>query len=86
MKHCKMLTRLASDLRKTLVERKEPGCQGSLEGPNEDESSSDLELNDNSGDDSDNDSDVDSDNGSDPFERRIEHCERISAELLGVLE
>ncbi|KAJ1669417.1 hypothetical protein EV182_008775, partial [Spiromyces aspiralis] len=46
MEHCKMLTRLASDLRRTLVERKEPGCWGSIEGPNEDESSSDLGLSD----------------------------------------
>ncbi|KAJ1669619.1 hypothetical protein EV182_008677, partial [Spiromyces aspiralis] len=42
--------------------------------PEEDESSSDLEH-------SDGDKDL-----VDPFERRIEHCKTISAELLGVLE
>ncbi|KAJ1679593.1 hypothetical protein EV182_001729, partial [Spiromyces aspiralis] len=36
MKHRTMLARLASDLRKTLVERKEPGCRGSLKRPEED--------------------------------------------------
>ncbi|KAJ1673638.1 hypothetical protein EV182_004846 [Spiromyces aspiralis] len=81
VKHCKMLTRLASDLRRTLVERKESGCWGSLRRSKEDESSSDLGLNDNSDDDSGGNKDL-----TDPFERRIEHCERISAELLGVLE
>ncbi|KAJ1675385.1 hypothetical protein EV182_001372 [Spiromyces aspiralis] len=69
-----MLTRLASELRRTLVERKEPGCRGSLKRPEEDESSSDLEL-------SDGDEDL-----VDPFEQRIEHCKTISVELLGVLE
>ncbi|KAJ1672920.1 hypothetical protein EV182_006232, partial [Spiromyces aspiralis] len=74
MEHRTMLARLASDLRRTLVERKEPGCWGSFKRPEEDESSSDLEL-------SDGDEDL-----VDPFERRIEHCKTISAELLGVLE
>ncbi|KAJ1676373.1 hypothetical protein EV182_008323, partial [Spiromyces aspiralis] len=74
LEHRTMLTRLASELRRTLVERKESGCRGSLKRPEEDESSSDLEL-------SDGDEDL-----VDPFERRIEHCKTISAELLGVLE
>ncbi|KAJ1679181.1 hypothetical protein EV182_002570 [Spiromyces aspiralis] len=76
LKHRGLLARLASELRRTLVEREEPGCWGSLKSDN-----------DNNGD---NDSDNDNDGGNkdriDPFERRIEHCKGISAELLGVLE
>ncbi|KAJ1680396.1 Pre-mRNA-splicing factor 38A [Spiromyces aspiralis] len=74
MEHRTMLARLASDLRRTLVERKEPGCWGSIERPEEDESLSDLEL-------SDGDEDL-----IDPFEQRAEHWKAISADLLGVLE
>ncbi|KAJ1674341.1 hypothetical protein EV182_003481, partial [Spiromyces aspiralis] len=82
LKHRRLLARLASKLRWTLVEREELDCKGSLKRPEEDESSSDLELY--------GSSDDDSGGGNkdriDPFEWRIEHCERISAELLGVLE
>ncbi|KAJ1680187.1 hypothetical protein EV182_000512, partial [Spiromyces aspiralis] len=38
LEHRTMLARLASKLRKSLVERKEPGCWGSLKRPEEDES------------------------------------------------
>ncbi|KAJ1677335.1 hypothetical protein EV182_006387, partial [Spiromyces aspiralis] len=75
MEHWMMLTGLASELRRTLVEREEPDCKGSLKRSKQSGSLTGSRFYGGGNKDR-----------IDPFEQRAKHWKAISAELLGVLE
>ncbi|KAJ1675629.1 hypothetical protein EV182_000891 [Spiromyces aspiralis] len=76
MEHWTMLTGLAWELRATLIDREgEPDCKGSLERPKQSGPLADPSF-----------YSIGDEDLVDPFEQRAKHYERISAELLGVLE
>ncbi|KAJ1675931.1 hypothetical protein EV182_000290 [Spiromyces aspiralis] len=76
MEHCTMLMDLAWELRATLIDWEgEPDCKGSLEMPKQSGPLAGPSF-----------YSIGDEDLADPFEQRAEHCERISAELLGVLE